>query len=200
MDSAAYLHVWTYRRNLSNRLFRVLTEPCREKSQTFSYRAFNQSERPLWQLINEQPMHLLNPKFTNWQEQLLEPIDSLLADLERSNIAPTDYRWGSYNRVQIVHPLSGLFPFLAEWLNMPTKSMSGDTTTPRYQEGAFGASQRMVVAPGREQEGFFHMPGGQSGNPMSPFYRKGHEDWVEGRPSPFLPGPDAYQLLLRPSP
>ena len=45
-----------------------------------------------------------------------------------------------------------------------------------------------------------HMPVGQSGHPMSPFYSAGHEDWVEGRPSPFLPGTTAHTLTLKPAP
>ena len=28
----------------------------------------------------------------------------------------------------------------------------------------------------------------------------GHEDWVHGRPTPFLPGKTAYTLTLEPAP
>jgi penicillin amidase len=44
------------------------------------------------------------------------------------------------------------------------------------------------------------MPGGQSGHPMSPFWGAGHEDWVHGRPTPFLPGTTQYTLTLAPEP
>ena len=52
------------------------------------------------------------------------------------------------------------------------------------------------MAPGHEESGLFHMPGGQSGHPLSPFYGSGHDDWAEGRATPFLPGPTVYQLTL----
>jgi penicillin amidase len=42
------------------------------------------------------------------------------------------------------------------------------------------------------------MPGGQSGHPWSPFYRAGHEAWVRGEPTPFLPGLTQYTLTLHP--
>jgi penicillin amidase len=42
------------------------------------------------------------------------------------------------------------------------------------------------------------MPGGQSGNPLSPFYRAGHEAWTRGEPTPFLPGPATHTLRLQP--
>jgi penicillin amidase len=54
----------------------------------------------------------------------------------------------------------------------------------------------MAVSPGREHAGLFHMPGGQSGHPLSPFYSVGHEDWVRGLASPLLPGPTLHQLRL----
>ena len=56
----------------------------------------------------------------------------------------------------------------------------------------------MVVAPGHEADGIVHMPGGQSGHLLSPFWAAGHTDWVEGRPTPFLPGPAAYRVTLPP--
>ncbi len=69
---------------------------------------------------------------------------------------------------------------------------------PRVQSPGFGASERFGVSPGREADGYFHMPGGPSGHPLSPFYRAGHADWAAGRPAPFLPGPAAHVLRLLP--
>ena len=51
----------------------------------------------------------------------------------------------------------------------------------------------------REFSGYIHMPGGQSGHPMSPFYDAGHRAWAEGQPTPFLPGPDKHRLTLSPA-
>ena len=69
---------------------------------------------------------------------------------------------------------------------------------PRVQSPGFGASQRMAVTPGREADGYFHMPGGQSGHPLSPWYGNSQEAWASGEPTPFLPGPAAHRLMLRP--
>jgi penicillin amidase len=69
---------------------------------------------------------------------------------------------------------------------------------PRVQSPTQGASERLVVSPGREAEGIFHMPGGQSGHPLSPYYRAGHEAWVKGEPTPLLPGPAQHTLTLKP--
>ena len=94
--------------------------------------------------------------------------------------------------------MSEALPLLSGFLDMPAKPLPGDWSVPRVQLSGFGASERFAVSPGRESAGYFHMPGGQSGHPLSPFYRAGHADWVEGRPSPFLPGPAAHVLRLTP--
>jgi penicillin amidase len=56
----------------------------------------------------------------------------------------------------------------------------------------------MIVSPGREATGIMHMPTGQSGHPLSPFYANSHEAWVTGKATPFLPGPTAHTLTLTP--
>ena len=63
---------------------------------------------------------------------------------------------------------------------------------------ALRASERFVVSPGHEEDGIFHMPTGQSGHPLSPFYRAGHEAWETGEPTPFLPGETVHTLRLVP--
>ena len=74
----------------------------------------------------------------------------------------------------------------------------GDAQMPRVQDREFGASERLAVSPGHEADGYFMMPCGQSGHPLSPNYGDGHRDWVAGRPGPFLPGPAVHRLVLGP--
>ena len=46
---------------------------------------------------------------------------------------------------------------------MAPVQLPGDSNMPRVQGVDFGASERMVVEPGHEQDGIFEMPTGQSG-------------------------------------
>jgi penicillin amidase len=59
-------------------------------------------------------------------------------------------------------------------------------------------SERMIVSPGREDEGVMEMPTGQSGHPLSPFYANSHPAWISGEMTPFLPGATAHTLTLSP--
>jgi penicillin amidase len=81
---------------------------------------------------------------------------------------------------------------------MPAEPLPGDVAMPRVQGPSFGASQRLVVSPGREAEGGLQMPGGPVDHPLSPFYGAGHEAWMRGEPGPLLPGEDRYRLRLIP--
>jgi penicillin amidase len=97
------------------------------------------------------------------------------------------------------HPFSRILPaWIAQFLNLPAQPLPGDNDMPRVQSPRAGQSERLVVSPGRESEGIFTMPGGQSGHPLSPYYRAGHEAWVRGEPTPLLPGPTQHTLILQP--
>ena len=107
--------------------------------------------------------------------------------------------WGERNTATIRHPLSRALPALSDFLDMPREPLNGDTDMPKTQTRTFGASERFAVYPGDEANSLMHMPGGQSGHPLSDYYRRGHRDWVEGRPAPFWPGRAQHKLILQPA-
>ena len=79
------------------------------------------------------------------------------------------------------------------------QELPGDIHMPRVQGVDFGASERFGIMPGHEDQSYFHMPGGQSDHPLSPYYGAGHENWASGRAAPLLPGPPEHRLTLTPS-
>jgi penicillin amidase len=158
-----------------------------------------QVEGALWRLVDERPPALLPPGRTSWRDVLLEGLDGVLAEMLEHHESLDEATWGARNTVRIRHPLSGALPLVGRWLDMPAEPLPGDSKMPRVQSPGFGASERLVVSPGHEENGLFHMPGGQSGHPLSPYYRAGHRAWVEGRPTPFLPGEPVHELRLTPA-
>ena len=144
------------------------------------------------------PAHLLSPKFTNWDQQILAAADAMLDSLTADGADLAGRTWGEHNRSRIQHPLSRAMPLLRRFLDMPSETLPGDANMPRVQTPDHGASERLVVSPGDEEKGLFHMPGGQSGHSLSPFYRAGHRAWVVGDATPFLPGERQHRLTLVP--
>ncbi len=197
-DSAAYRIVRAFRGHVAERAFAPFNEEARARYTAFSYRSFIY-EDALWQLVHEQPPRLLNPAHKSWRSLLLAAADDVLADVDRSGEPPARFTWGARNRLSIQHPFGRFLPGpLARLLAMPAEPLPGDNDMPRVQGPGFGASERLVVSPGHEAEGLFHMPGGQSGHPLSPYYRAGHAAWAKGEPTPLLPGPVQHTLLLNP--
>ncbi len=200
IDSQAFRMVRTFRIETFEIVYGRLLAPLSEADERFSITRLGQWEDSLWRMVTERPDHLLGPDEASWEEVLLTAVDTTMAYLE-TGVGPDPelWTWGARNTVMIRHPISLAVPQLAGWLNMPPAQLPGDSMMPRVQSPGFGASERFAVSPGREEDGYFHMPGGQSGHPLSPHYRAGHEDWVSGEPTPFLPGEAITVLTLVPA-
>lgn len=197
-DDVGYRLVRAMRLQIRQDVFESLTAPARLKYPQTKFSPSSQFEGPLWQLVTRRPAHMLDPRHANWDEALLASVDTALHELVNECTTLSQCTWGEQNTLEMRHPLSQAMPFVGRWLDMPAEPLSGDSFMPRVQGPAFGASQRMVVSPGREAEGFFQMPGGPVDHPMSPFYGAGHKAWARGEPRPLLPGEAKYVLKLSP--
>jgi penicillin amidase len=198
-DAVSYRIVREWRRAVHERLTDGLTAPAQaELGEDFKLPALSQFEGVAWPLVTQRPMHMLSRRFKTWPA-LFEDAAAQVRDTltERGPLAQRT--WGETNTARICHPLVRALPFARPMLCMPGDPLPGDGNMPRVQSPDIGASERMVVAPGHEADGLMHMPGGQSGHPLSPYWGAGHEDWAHGRPTPFLPGPPRHTLVLQPT-
>ncbi len=199
VQSVSYRLVRNFRHEVMRRALSGFAAKVKASQPDFSLPRLNQVEHAVWQLLEHQPSHLLPPGYSGWQDLLMSSAERIAKIAESQPGGMTAYTWGKENTANIQHPLSRALPeWLAEWLDMPADPLSGDHHMPRVQTPNFGASLRFGVAPGDEAAGYFHMPSGQSGHPLTPYYGSGHADWATGRPSPFLPGASEHRLLLTP--
>jgi penicillin amidase len=202
VDSVGYRIVRAFRERVRDAVLDPLLAPARAKDPKLRLGTAPNSrwEGPVWTLVTGRPAHLLDPRHASWDAMLLAALDAALDELT-SNARPLAGRtWGERNTVLIRHPLSRAVPQLAALLDMPREPLPGDNHMPRFQSPTAGASERFAVSPGREDQGYFHMPCGQSGHPLSPHYSDGHAAWVRGEKTPFLPGPAVQVLTLVPGP
>jgi len=195
-DAVGYRLVRAFRGNTLNALWRSLSTGL--TSVHFEERRPGLFEAAGWRLVSEQPTAIAPPGGSDWRAFLLQRLDAAIEESLKDCSTLAACKYGELDPIAVRHPLSRAVPFLSKLLDMPTMPLSGDHHMPHVQDGAFGASERFAVSPGRERDGYLTLPGGPSGHPLSPFYRSGFDDWAEGRPTPFLPGPTAHKLLLRP--
>jgi penicillin amidase len=200
-ESVGYRLVRAFRYEMRTRVFHALMEPVQSAyEEPVELRISNQFEGPLWQLVTQQPMHLLPGNYESWNELMVDAARKNIEWFKANFDGPlADRNWGEQNTAAIQHPMSRAIPLLADWLDMPRSALNGDSNLPKAQGPGFGASERFSVSPGDEENGLMHMPTGQSGHPMSAFYRKGHDSWLRGEPSPFLPEKAAFSLTLVPA-
>lgn len=198
-DSVAYRAVRSYRYTVMQTIINGFAAPIQKQDAGFELPRLSQAEWIVWQLLEHQPQHLLPAPYQHWQELLYRSAETTAQQLQQQG-GITGRTWGDYNAAHIRHPLSQKLPaWIAQRLDMPHDPLPGDHNMPRVQSPNFGASQRSAVAPGQEEQGYMDTPGGQSGHPLSPYYGSGHKNWVNGKPTPFLPGETEKHLKLLPA-
>ncbi|HDS1039838.1 TPA: penicillin acylase family protein [Stenotrophomonas maltophilia] len=199
-DSTSYRIVRGFRGKVLDAVESALLAPAKARlGDDYLPPRLAQLEGVVWPMLEQRPANLLPPGVDSWDALLAKAARELDADLGKQG--PLQQRtWGERNVADICHPIARALPaFSRRWLCMPADQLPGDRDMPRVQGPSFGASQRMVVSPGHEADGIVHMPGGQSGHPLSPYWGAGHEDWVHGRPTPFLPGKAQHVMTLVPA-
>lgn len=149
-------------------------------------------------LLDEQPAGWLPSGHADWQALQIAAVDRAIAALQDAGTPLAQATWGGRNTVNVAHPISMAVPALRPWLAAPADQLAGDAHMPRVAGPKFGQSERLTVSPGREEEGLYNMPGGQSGHPLSPYFMQDHGAWVAGKPTPLLPGAVKHTLRLRP--
>ncbi|MBK8165273.1 MAG: penicillin acylase family protein [bacterium] len=176
-----------------------LLEPVRRAHPAFDGRDLPLRPSVARELVERRPAHLVPAPHRDWDALAAAAVDTAMARLEATGEPESAWTWGARNTAAIEHPFAAVLPWLRSRLAAPPDQLPGDSNLPRVQHPTSGASERLVVSPGREQDGLFHMPGGQSGHPLSPFFLAGHDDWVHGRPAPLLPQAARHRLVLTPA-
>jgi len=201
-DSVGFAVLVEFRKLLLDAVISPFMAKCQEFEPEFIFDSA-MVDVPLQQLLEAKLPGLIPDKlhYQDWDSFLL----SVLIQAERNVLAhnPGDFQgsfaWGAVNKVTIEHPFSASLPLLKRWLDMPQVAVSGCVQCVRTDDPSYGASERMVVSPGREGNGILHMPGGQSGHPLSPHYGDQQQAWVEGIALSLETAASVYRLELAPA-
>jgi penicillin amidase len=197
--SAGYLLVRDFREEVAERVFPPLLAGVADlDAEADLLSEHPRSEAALWALLEQRPSHLLAPEWEDWNALLVAAAEGVLERAAAEEVPLAERTWGRKNTLAVSHLFAGALPVGRGLLSMPAEPLAGDEFMPRVQGPDYGASQRLVVAPGAEDAAIFHMPGGQSGHPFSDHFRGGHDAWAAGEAAPLLPGETAHVLVLRP--
>ena len=199
IEDQGYLLTRQFRLKVRNLIFADLVHHLTALDPNFKFkRVRNYAEYAMWTLASEQPNHLLPPNYSSWDQLLVKALNAALEELDSEYGSWQDVTWGEFNQVNISHPMSPFVPGLSWLTDMPKQYQPGDTNMPRVAGPDFGASQRIVVAPGQESKAILHMPSSQAAHPLLPYFGMEHDPWLKGEPTPLLPGDTEYLLTLQP--
>jgi penicillin amidase len=189
-----------WRKNLAQAVFAPLVSRCAAVEPEFTYQ-WREQETPLRALLAQRvPETLPDRRLGDWRSFLLLILRQSIAEIKQEHDAArlVDLPWGLIDRVRIQHPFSRAMAAAGWLLDMPETAGACNSFCLKVLYGVHGASERMVVSPGHPEDGILHMPGGQSGHPLSPHYRDQQRFWMDGIPLPFLPGKAEHRLSLAP--
>jgi penicillin amidase len=190
-----------FRKQLVESVFTPFLSASRQADKNFSF-AWTYIDTPLEALLNEKPAQLLPDAahYRNWDDFILGQLQYSIQQLQAQHpgVALVDLNWGVQNTVKHSHPFSKALPVLSDLLDMPSEALPGCAFCVRAAGPNFGASERLVVAPNHFEDAILHMPGGQSGHPLSPYYRDQQNYWLKGLPMALMAGKSEHMLLLQP--
>lgn len=192
-----------FREELVEAVLTPLLAKCREIEPNFSY-SWSSVDVPVQRIVESGQAELLPDQrnFQDWRDFLRTLLLRSAQKLVQSQRVKTldDVSWGKVNKAEVDHPLTEGFPAVSAFFDMPHLALPGCGRCVRFADGKYGASERMVVAPGHESEGILHMPGGQSGQPGSSHYSDQQESWVNGLAASFSDDEILHRLTLKPLP
>ncbi len=126
------------------------------------------------------------PDGTDWTGLLASALRDAVADLKATlGDDMAQWQWGRLHRTRPQHPLSVVFPELADLLDPPSVPMHGDGDTPLA--GSYGLEDDFIVSglsvnryihdPSDWTKSIWIVPLGSSGHPGSPHYADQAEMW-----------------------
>jgi len=199
-DSVGYRIVRKFHDRVRQDVLAPFAALAKKKSDDFKWPSAEVGEYAVWTMVTRRPAWLLDPRYKDWNALLLHGADQVADELAKEPGPLAKKTWGEFNTARIHHPLAVALPaWLAKFIDMPPDPLPGDRDMPRVLHPDFGASMRLDVSPGDEAHAILEMPSGEAGNPLTPYFGAGHEDWVRGRPTPLLPGPAKYRMALVPA-
>ena len=195
-------------------LTRLLLEPrlgpapedTKQQGSTLSWKTYNWQMRTVWlqNILLHQPKRWLPERFSNYDELILAAVEAAVSE----PAAPAElasWSWGSYNAVEIEHPVLGKIPWVRRWAAPGVNEQSGSGYTVKAVTPHHGPSERYTANLADFDQSTLNTVTGQSGNFLSPYYMDQWKAWYQGSTFtlPFSPraveANQTHRLLLEPA-
>ena len=158
----------------------------------------------LQNVMLHQPKRWLPEKYPHYNELLTAAVESAVSG---PDVPPdlSSWRWGSFNVVEIDHPVLSRIPLLGRWAAPGASEQSGSKYTVKAVTRHHGPSERFTANLADLDQSMLNVVTGQGGNFLSPYYMDQWQAWYEGSSFrlPFTPqaveAAGAHRLVLEPA-
>jgi penicillin G amidase len=171
-----------------------------------SWKTYSWEMRSVWleNILLRRPKRWLPEKYPNYDELLTAAVEAAVNDPQ----TPKDlssWHWGTFNAVQIQHPILGKIPILNRWTGPGMQEQSGSGYTVKAVSAHHGPSERFTANLADLDRSTLNIVTGQGGNFLSPYYMDQWQAWYEGTTftlpfsAPAVEAAKAHQLELDPA-
>jgi len=146
-----------------------------------SWKTYAWEMRTVWlqNILLHQPKRWLPEKYPNYDELLTAAVESAVVEPS----APKDlasWHWGSFNAIEIKHPVLSKIPFLGQWASPGVHEQSGSGYTVKAVTAHHGPSERFTANLADLDQSTLNTVTGQGGNFLSPYYMDQWNAWYQG--------------------
>ncbi len=141
---------------------------------------WSESNFALEEIVMHGDADWLPRKYKDWDAALADAVRQAMAEGK----APSRVRhwaYGNWHVVDIEHPLAEFLPLLGRVAGTGPQPLSGDTLTVKQVGRAFGPSQRFTMDWSNVDGSTENIVLGESGNPLSPYFRDQWADYYAGK-------------------
>ncbi|HEX7729234.1 MAG TPA: penicillin acylase family protein [Terracidiphilus sp.] len=117
--------------------------------------------------------------YKDWDALLTEAVRRAMKN-GKAPADPAEWMYGDWHVVDLEHPLARFLPMVGRAAGTGAQPLRGDTTTVKQVGRAFGPSQRFTMDWNSVDGSTENIVLGESGNPLSPYFRDQWDDWYEG--------------------
>jgi len=176
------------------------------ENKALDWKTYTWLQRSVWleNILLHRPKRWLPERYPNYDELLTAAVEAAINDPQ----APKDlasWRWGSFNALDIQHPILGKIPIVSHWSGPGLQEQSGSGYTVKAVTPYHGPSERFTANLADLDQSTLNTVTGQGGNFLSPYYMDQWKAWYEGTTFtlPFstkaVSSAQAHQLMIEPA-
>ncbi|HEY3972631.1 MAG TPA: penicillin acylase family protein [Candidatus Sulfotelmatobacter sp.] len=152
-----------------------------KQDESLSWKTYSWEMRSVWMenIMLHRPKRWLPEKYPNYEELLTAAVEAAVNGPE----VPKDlasWRWGTFNAVQIEHPILGKIPLIQQWSGPGVQEQSGSGYTVKAVSRHHGPSERFTANLADLDQSTLNIVTGQGGNFLSPYYMDQWKAWYGG--------------------